>query len=45
MPPHDDIWSVRIADNYRALGQRSGDRIIWFFIGTHAEYDELLERL
>jgi hypothetical protein len=45
LPPHPDIWSVRISDNYRAVGQREGDSIVWFFIGTHAEYDALLARL
>jgi mRNA-degrading endonuclease RelE of RelBE toxin-antitoxin system len=45
LPPHHDIWSVRISDNYRAVGQREGESIVWFFIGTHAEYDALLARL
>ena len=45
LPPHPDIWSVRISDNYRAVGQREGDSIVWFFIGTHADYDALLSRL
>lgn len=44
LPPHDDIWSVRISDEYRAVGQREAERIVWFFIGTHAEYDALLAR-
>jgi hypothetical protein len=45
LPPFPDIWSVRITDEYRAVGQRQGERMIWFFIGTHAEYDALLSRL
>lgn len=45
LPPHQDIWSVRISDNYRAVGQRDGESIVWFFIGTHAEYDAMLARL
>lgn len=37
------LWSVRINDSYRAVGVRKGaDEIIWFFIGTHADYDKLL---
>ena len=43
LPPFDDIWSVRVTRDYRAVGQRDGDRIVWFFIGTHAEYERLLE--
>lgn len=42
--PKFPLWSVRVTDNYRAVGVRkSADEIIWFFIGTHAEYDRLLE--
>ena len=40
-----DVWSVRINQNYRALGRRRGNLIVWFWIGTHAEYDQLLKRL
>ena len=40
------LWSVRINDSYRAVGVRKSDtEIVWFFIGTHAEYDKLLENL
>ena len=37
-----DRFSVRVGDHYRALGQLSGDRIPWVWIGTHAEYDRLV---
>jgi hypothetical protein len=40
-----DVWSVRVNQSYRALGRRRGNLIVWFWIGTHAEYDELLKRL
>ena len=40
-----DVWSVRINQNYRTLGRRRGNLIVWFWIGTHAEYDQLLKRL
>ncbi|HEY1686029.1 MAG TPA: hypothetical protein VGG19_14785 [Tepidisphaeraceae bacterium] len=40
------LWSVRVSDSYRAVGVRKSDsEIIWFFIGTHAEYDRLLATL
>ncbi len=39
------IYSVRIGLNYRVLGLVEEDHIYWFWIGTHAEYDELLGRL
>jgi hypothetical protein len=35
----NDVWSVRVNQNYRALGRRQGNLIVWFWIGTHAEYD------
>lgn len=42
--PTRPIYSVRISLNYRALGILEGDEIIWFWIGSHAEYDALLSR-
>lgn len=39
------IYSVRVGIGYRALGLREDDHIFWFWIGSHAEYDELLKRL
>ena len=41
----EPIYSIRIGLGYRALGLREGDHIFWFWIGSHAEYDELLRRL
>lgn len=35
-------YSVRVNKSYRAVGVWKGDTIIWFFIGTHADYDHLL---
>ena len=31
-------WSVRIEDGFRALATRDGDRVSWFWIGSHDEY-------
>jgi hypothetical protein len=39
------IYSVRVGIGHRALGLRRGEQIDWFWIGSHAEYDELLRRL
>jgi hypothetical protein len=39
------IYSVRIGLGYRALGVRDGDEIVWFWIGSHADYDRLLRVL
>jgi hypothetical protein len=38
----DDLWSVRVGRNYRALGVLCGDAMQWFWIGTHADYDRLI---
>jgi hypothetical protein len=36
------IYSVRVGIGYRALGLRAGDHVYWFWIGPHADYDQLL---
>ena len=37
------VYSVRIGISYRALGLRENDDlIVWFWIGSHAEYDKLV---
>ena len=43
--PTRPIYSVRIGLAYRALGVRDADEIIWFWIGSHADYDRLLTEL
>ncbi|WP_442951447.1 ParE family toxin-like protein [Oscillatoria sp. CS-180] len=40
--PKLPIYSARINKSYRALGQLDGDTVIWFWVGSHAEYDRLL---
>jgi hypothetical protein len=39
------IYSARISIDYRALGVYAGDAIVWFWIGSHADYDRLLSQL
>jgi len=34
-------WSVRVGLGYRALGVLEESVIVWFWIGSHAEYDRL----
>ena len=38
----DQLWSVRVGAHYRALGMDGPDAIVWFWIGSHAEYDKLV---
>ncbi len=40
------VYSARVGIHYRALGVRRDDEtIVWFWIGTHADYDKILSRL
>jgi len=39
------IFAARVGLAYRALAVREGDEVIWFWIGSHADYDHLLDRL
>ncbi|MBW4668824.1 MAG: hypothetical protein KME60_15715 [Cyanomargarita calcarea GSE-NOS-MK-12-04C] len=43
--PSLPIYSARIGKTYRAVGQLDGDTIIWFWVGSHAEYNQLLSQL
>lgn len=36
------IYSVRVGKGYRALGRRDEVGVVWFWIGSHADYDRLL---
>lgn len=40
--PIGRFWSVRVGLHYRALRVSVPDGVLWFWIGTHAEYDRLL---
>ena len=37
-------WSVRVGKAYRALGIEVKNGILWFWIGTHDEYDRLISK-
>jgi hypothetical protein len=43
--PELPIYAARINRDYRAVGQLDGDTVIWFWIGSHSEYDRLLSQL
>jgi hypothetical protein len=36
------LWSARVGLHCRALGVPVEDGVVWFWIGTHAEYDRLI---
>ena len=35
-------WSVRVGRYYRAVAVPVEDGMLWFWIGTHAEYERLI---
>jgi len=43
--PSRPIYSVRASLDYRAIGVREGETLIWFWIGSHADYDKLLTQM
>ena len=43
--PSKPYYSVRAGLGYRAVGIRDGDVMIWFWIGSHADYDRLIAQL
>ena len=44
---HDDpaIYSARVGIDHRAVGVLERGGIVWFWIGSHADYDKLLDQL
>ena len=38
----DSFWSVRVGIHHRALGADILGGVLWFWIGSHAEYDRLV---
>jgi hypothetical protein len=39
------IFSLRVTKDYRAVGILQNEEMIWFWIGSHSEYDKLLKQL
>lgn len=37
-------WSARVGIDHRAVAAADGDNMIWFWIGSHAEYDRLIRK-
>jgi hypothetical protein len=38
---HDEnVWSVRVSRDYRAIGVKDGDIVTWFWIGNHEDYEK-----
>lgn len=41
--PIGPLWSVRVTQDYRALALLEYDCYYWIWIGTHAEYNQILK--
>jgi hypothetical protein len=42
----NSIYSVRISLGYRAIGiMKNNETIIWFWVGSHSNYDKLIKKL
>ena len=37
-----NFWSVRVGQHHRAVARPVSDGVLWFWIGTHAEYDRTI---
>jgi hypothetical protein len=37
-----EYWSARVGIHYRALAVEATDGVVWFWIGSHADYDKIL---
>jgi hypothetical protein len=38
-------YSVRVGLGWRAVGFRDGNTMVWFWIGSHPEYERLIQQL
>lgn len=37
-----EVWSARVTLSYRTLAVKRSDRFLWFWIGDHESYEELI---
>lgn len=37
-----NLWSARVGLHYRALAIEDGANLVWVWIGSHADYDRML---
>ena len=41
----EPVYSARVGLHWRALALREGDVYVWFWIGSHSEYDTIVAQL
>jgi len=37
-----DLWSARVGLHHRALAVEQNNDMVWYWIGTHADYDKFI---
>lgn len=40
----NNLYSARVGRSYRAMATVESGDLVWFWIGTHADYDKLLNK-
>ncbi|MFA5803778.1 MAG: hypothetical protein WC879_03950 [Melioribacteraceae bacterium] len=43
--PSKPIYSVRINRGWRALGIKEDETLIWFWIGSHTDYEKTISKI
>lgn len=38
------FWSARVGLHYRVLARDRAEGLVWFWIGRHDEYDQILQK-
>lgn len=41
----EGVWSARVDARHRALARVRGELVVWFWIGSHDEYERLIAEL
>jgi hypothetical protein len=39
------VWTVDVGLRYRAIAWREDETLVWFWIGSHEDYNKLMNRL
>jgi len=39
-----ESWSVRVSIRYRAVGVEVEEGLIWFWIGSHSDYEKSIQQ-
>mgnify|MGYP001344808296 CR=1 FL=1 len=40
-----NIYSIRVGLNYRAFAKKDKDTYMWFWIGSHEDYNKMIKQL